>query len=197
MHHGNGSEVAGAHTGGFWITVCFLSTHPPAGGWGKGLERSLEGASSSLCGEGAVGVAPSQRCSPNRPAARPPACVPGDRFINTRRCRGGSQQQRRLSRRPASLCNCWELRSPGGLPHPGLGHPHEHLRGGSPRVPPSDELDTAPSLGRGLGDNFQSRGTLKTEQALPSLSLQYPRLSLDHSEGEKSPVLCGTSGCRS
>lgn len=129
MHHGKGSKAAGAHTGGFWITVCVLST--PArqvGGEVRALERSLEGDSFSSCVEDAVGVALSQRCSPNRPAARPPACVPGDRFINTRRCRGGSQQQRRLSggaQRPyVTAGSCAAL---SGLPHPWLGHLQEHL----------------------------------------------------------------------
>lgn len=130
MHHGKGSKAAGAHTGGFWITVCVLSTHL-LGRWvgkGRALERSLEGESFSSCVEDAVGVTLSQRCSPNHPAARSPACVLGDRFINTRRCRGGSQQQRRLSggaQRPyVTAGSCAAL---SGLPHPWLGHLQEHL----------------------------------------------------------------------
>lgn len=118
------SKATGAHTDGFWITVCVLSTHlrRQVGGEGKGAGGSLEGESFSSCVEDAVGVAPSRRCSPNRPAARPPACVPGDRFINTRRCRGGSQQQRRLSGAQRPYVTAGSCASQRGLPHPWLGH---------------------------------------------------------------------------
>lgn len=152
MHHGNGSKVAGAHTGGFWITTCFLSTHLLRWVGGKeGWRGAREEHHLPPAGRAPWVSLPPSAAAPIVPQfARPPACVPGDRFINTRRCRGGSQQQRRLSRRPASLCNCWELRSPGGLPHPGLGHLHQHLRCCSPGVPSSAGPSIAPSLGRGL-----------------------------------------------
>jgi hypothetical protein len=78
MHHGNGSKAAGVHSGGFWITVCVLSTHlrRQVGEEGKGAGEKLGGRISLLLRGGRCGCRSlpalqpqSSRSSPARPPA--------------------------------------------------------------------------------------------------------------------------------
>jgi hypothetical protein len=113
--------------------------------------------------------------------ARPPACVPGDRFINTRRCRGGSQQQRRLSGAQRPYVTAGSCAALSGLPHPWLGHLPEHLGGCSGRVPPSVGLSTA--SGGASWIISSPKGPLNTP--FSQRSAHQPPTSLHHSKRER------------